>query len=524
MNGCSTHMREKSRTEYSLINISVGLGGYALNTILGLVCRVIFTRTLTSEYLGISGLFTNILTMLSLAELGIGSAITYALYKPLAIRDEQKVASLVKFYGKCYRIIGCVVALIGVVIIPFLNLIIQEKPNIKENLQIIFLIYLYNAASTYFFSYRSALLAAAQQNYLVTGINYLITIIQSVVQVAWLLLTREYLGYLIIQSIGTLVYNITISYVAKKRFPYISNSDVKSLTNQEKSDLSKNIRALVVWKLSGILVNSTDNIIITYFRGLSSTGLLSNYTLLSGTLNSVLNQIFNGLTASIGNFNATESDSRKLKIFKIVNLSNFWLFGWASIGIAVLSTDVVRLLFGNSYTMSQEIPLIIGLNFYMVGMQNAVWAFKNTMGLFRPGRYLLILTAVINLAASICLGNIFGIFGILLATAIARVLTNTWYDPYVVFKYGLKMDTKIYFYAYFKYALLIIFAGTLCYFVCAKIDINPFVNVIFKSILCSAIANLVFWIAFRKSESYNYLRGKIVDIAKRAMKKIFRAV
>lgn len=170
-----------------------GLGGYAINTILGLICRMVFTRILSADYLGVNGLFTNILTMLNLAELGIGSAIVYALYKPLAENDEEKVASLVKFYGSCYKVIGIVVATIGIILMPFLNVLINGHPAIKENLYVIYALYLFNTASTYFFSYRSSLITAAQQNYVVVGVSYLITIIQSIIQMVWLIVTHEYI-------------------------------------------------------------------------------------------------------------------------------------------------------------------------------------------------------------------------------------------------------------------------------------------------------------------------------------------
>lgn len=305
-------MRKKSRTEYSVLNIITGLGGYALNTVLGLVCRMVFTRTLSAEYLGVSGLFTNILSMLSLAELGIGSAIVYALYKPLAVDDKEKVASLVKFYGQCYRVIGVAVAVIGVALMPFLHLLIDE-PNIQENIYLLYGLYLFNAASTYFFSYRASLLMAAQQNYIVTGVNYIITVAQSVLQIIWLFATHHYIGYLIIQCVGAFVYNIVVSYIARKEYPYIAEKNIKPLDKDEKGVLARNIRALVIWKLCGLLVNSTDNIIITFFNGLATVGLASNYTLLSGTLNSLLNQLFNGITASVGNLNAVESKEKRLQ-------------------------------------------------------------------------------------------------------------------------------------------------------------------------------------------------------------------
>ncbi len=514
-------MAQKSRTEYSLLNIITGLGGYALNTVIGLICRMIFTRTLSAEYLGIGGLFTNILSMLSLAELGIGSAIVYALYKPLAVGDKEKIASLVKFYGQCYRVIGIVVGIIGVVLMPFLDVLIEE-PNIKESIYLIYGLYLFNSASSYFFTYRSSLIMAAQQNYIVTATNYAVTIIQSVLQIVWLLTTHEYIGYLIIQCAGSLAYNITISFIAKRKFPYVAAKDIKPLKKEERSGLIRNIRALVIWKLSGLLVNSTDNIIITYFSGLAVVGLSSNYTLLSNTLNALLNQLFNGITASVGNLNAVESKEKKLKFFNVINLANFWLFGWAAIGIFVVSSDIVHLMFGESYVLSMNIPFVIALNFYMVGMQNAVWTYKNTMGLFRQGRYLLIVTAAINLICSLWLGKIWGLFGILLATAISRALTNIWYDPYAIFKYGIKEKVSVYYKKYGLYALILVLTGGVCYWICSFVRYSPMVNVILKFMICCIIPNIIFILCFCRWEEFQYYRELGRSLLKRTKDKIIR--
>lgn len=505
-------MTQKSRTEYSLLNIIAGLGGYAVNTIIGLVCRMVFARTLSAEYLGVSGLFTNILGMLSLAELGIGSAIVYALYKPLAVGDKEKVASLVRFYGRCYRVIGCTVAAVGIALVPVLDLLI-EKPDIKESIYLIYGLYLFNSAITYFFSYRSSLIMAAQQNYIVTATNYAITVIQSIFQIIWLLATHEYIGYLLIQCAGSGANNLIISHIAKKKFPYIVSKDIKPLEKTERRGLTRNIKALVIWKLCGLLVNSTDNIIITFFSGLATVGLSSNYTLLSNTLNSLLNQLFNGITASVGNLNAIESGEKKLKIFNVINLANFWLFGWASIGIFVVSSDIVRLMFGESYVLPMEIPFVIALNFYMVGMQNAVWTYKNTMGLFRQGRYLLILTAAINLVCSLWMGKMWGLFGILFATAISRAFTNTWYDPYVVFKYGLGEKGSVYFKRYGIFAVLLILTGGACYYLCSFVQFSPLVNVVVKVLICCIVPNAVFLLCFHRMEEFQYYKRLLLSFA-----------
>lgn len=510
----------KSRTEYSILNIITGIGGYAINTILGFVCRMVFVRYLSSEYLGVSGLFTNILSMLSLAELGIGSAIIYALYKPIAENDKEKIASLMKFYGKSYRIIGTIIILFGLAMMPFLNIVITDTPNIKENLYFIYIIYLFNTSLTYFFSYKSSLIMAVQQNYIVTGLNYIITILQSILQILYLCITREYMGYLIIQTLGAFVYNIIITYIANKKFPYLKNEDIKPLTKEEKHVLTGNIKALTIWKLSGLLVNNTDNIIITYFSGLSTVGLSSNYTLLSTTLSSLLNQIFNGLTASIGNFNASETKEKKLNLFNFINLINFWLFGWATIGIVVLSTDIINLCFGENYILPIYIPYIIALNFYTVGMQSTVWMYKNTMGIFRQGRYLLLVTAILNLVLSMYLGNLWGLFGILLATFISRSFTNIWYDPYCVFKYGLKENPITYLKKYIKYFIILIITLKTCITICDFIDLSLWQTIIAKVIACSTITNVLFFLFFYKTTEFKRVLNICVNLKRKIILKV----
>lgn len=514
---------KRSRTQNSFINVMTGMGGYIINTLLGIVCRMVFTRTLSTDYLGISGLFGDVLKMLSLAELGIGSAIVYALYKPLAVDDKEKIASLVKFYGKCYRLIGVIVAVVGVALLPFLNIIVKEPPNISENLYVIYLVYIFNTSSTYFFSYRSSLLSAAQQNYLVVGLSYIQTILQSILQMIVLYTTHNYMLYLMIQIVGIFIYNVTISYVAKKKFPYIADKDIKPLKKEEKKGLFDNVRYLIVIKVCGMLVNSTDNMIISYFKGLSTVGLSSNYTLLSSTLNALLVQVFNGINASIGNHNALEDKAKRKKLFDCVNFANFWLFGWAAIGIVVCSTDIVKVFFGENYVLGISIPIALAVNFYIQGMQNAVWSYKNTLGLFKYGRYLLIATAILNLGLSIWWGNKWGLFGIYLATSVSRLLTNAWYDPYMVHKYAFGMKVWGYYAKYIVYAVIICITCGICYFTCSFIHISPIVDMLLKLIVCTIIPNLIFSLFFFRTEEFKYLKNTVLGFMNRFKKKISRS-
>lgn len=513
---------QRSRSEYSLINILTGFGGYFINTAMGYICRMVFVRCLSAEYLGINGLFTNILSMLSLAELGIGGAIGFALYKPLAEQNEDKIATLMRFYGKAYKVIGLIVAGIGLFMLPFLNVIITQQPDIEESLYVIYLVYLFNTSSTYFFSYRSALLTAAQRHYIVLGVNYTVTILQSIIQIPVLLITHNYMLYLGVQTLGIFINNVIVSWWAKKDYPYITKKTVHPLSKDEKKGLFINVKALTINKLCTILVNNTDNIVLTYFGGLVSVGIASNYVVLVNTLSSLTSQLFNGLTASIGNLNAIESEEKKSNFFKCLNLANFWIFGWGAIGIAFVSGDLVKLCFGNSYVLGISVPLILAINFYIVGMQNAVYAYKNTMGLFRYGQYLLLFTAAINLILDIVLGKRLGVFGIYLATAIARLATNAWYEPYAVFRYGLKASPLQYLKRYLEYMLVLAFSGGICWFFCGLCQFHIAINLVIKILICSIIPNSIFFICYHKTEEGKYLLGLVKRILEKMKKKLYK--
>lgn len=494
------------------MNMFTGIAGYVVNTVVGFVCRIVFVRCLAAEYLGVSGLFSNILTMLSLAELGIGSAIAYALYKPIADKNEMKIASLMQFYKSAYRLIGGIVAIIGLAMIPFLKFIINEPPAIKENLYVLYLLYLFNAVFSYYFSYRCTLFTAMQRDYVVKGFNYVITTVQSIIQVIYLLVTREFLGYLIIQIAGNVIYNIWISCKAGKDYVYIKNKKTVPLSETEKKHLLKDVKALAVYKVTGVLVNNTDNLVITYFNGLISVGLASNYVLFSNTLNVLIQQIFNSLTGSVGNLNATESEERRLEFFKAMNMANFWLYGLGAIGIALVSGDLVNLFYGSKFIMNIQIPIILAINFYMIGMQITVYTFKSTLGLFKYGQYILIFTAIINLVLDVILGKKLGVFGIYLATAIARLLTNTWYEPYALYRYGFKKSPFEYLIRYVKYFVVLLIAGGISYQLCEMCKFSILMNVVLKMIICIVVSFCVFTVCFYKTTEFRYLYNKIKQI------------
>ena len=443
--------KRKTRTQYSIINIFAGVGSTALETILRFVNRTIFIKFLAVEYLGINSLFTEILTVLSLAELGVGSAIVYALYKPLAEKDEEKIASLMRFYRKCYISIGIAVIVIGLAIMPLLHFVVKVPNSVDVNIYWAYIIFLLSTAISYFYSYKTSLMTADQKGYILQAFRSVNILLTTGLQIAVLVFTKNYYLYIIVQLVLTLLFNIISSSYAQKKYPVIKKKNAKKLDKLTLKSLIVNIKSLVIIRLSSILVNSTDNMIISAFKGLKSVGLLANYNMFVSVINTFLYKVFDSITASVGNLNAEDDSKKSLEVFNMLSMLNFWLYGFAGVGLYVLSNDLIVAWIGKDYLLSNYIVLILAVNLYILGMQNAVWNFKNTYGLFKYGRYLLVLTAVINLGLSLLMGNYIGIAGILLATSISRLLTNVWYEPYAVFKYGIHSSVKRYYFNYIQY-------------------------------------------------------------------------
>ena len=321
--------------------------------------------------------------------------------------------------------------------------------------------------------------------------------------------THEYILYLIIQVLGGLAYNVWVSRKVDKDYPYLKEKKAEPLLPDEKKSLIKNVKALAINKLSGVLVNSTDNIAITYFTGLGSTGITSNYTLVSSTVGSLIGLVFNALPGSVGNLNATTDDEGRYRFFKVLNFLNFWLFGWGSIGIAFVSSDLVAFLFGEKYVLPFYIPLIIAINWYTIGMLQASYTYKSTLGLFRYGQYLLFFTGFINIVLDVILGRAWGVFGILFATFIARACTNLWYEPYAVFRYGLKKNLLLYWKEYCKYGGILLLIAGICSFMCGLCRFSIVWNVIVKFAICSIVPNAIIILIFRKTEEFQYLYDKM---------------
>lgn len=503
-------MNNEGRINSSLKNISNGLMSQIISVIANFIVRTVFIKYLGEEYLGVNGLFTNILTILSLAELGFGSAMIYNMYKPLADNNIKKLQAIMNLYKKVYTYIGIFVGIIGLCIIPFMDYIIKNKPNI-DNIILIYIIFLFNSVCSYFFAYKRSILTADQKEYISSQYKYIFTLIKSMVQIIILVTFKNFILYLIIQILFTILENIFISRKINQIYPFINEENNEILSNIELKNIKKDVKALIIAKFGNVMLNGTDNIIISSFIGIKAVGLLSNYNLIIGSIVMGTSQIISGLTGSIGNFVAQQDKKQSFLLFKKVDFFNFWIYGFATICLSILFNPFIELWIGKNYIISQSAVNILSINFFISGITSMLWIFRSTIGLFTNGKYRPIICASLNIIISIFLSKHIGLTGVLLGTTISRFLTNLCFDPYIIYTYGFEENVKSYYISYILRLILMI---------CIYASINLMKTVIFSSgvtligfisliILCGLLPNIVFIIVYKRSSEFKYILSLI---------------
>lgn len=499
-------MNNDTRFSNSLKNISFAFIAQFLQMILGFISRTIFIKYLAVEYLGVNGLFTNILSLLSLAELGIAGAISYSFYKPLAEKDEEKLAGLLNFSARVYSRIALIVTIIGLALIPFLDKIVANPPKqVGTDLMLIYLLFLFNTVSSYFLQYKISFFQADQRSYIIFKNNIVVFFIQNSLQILVLILFKNFILYLVVQSVSQLLGNFILSLKVNKFYPFLKKYKNQKIDAVTKKTIYSNVKSTSLVKIGGLLVNSTDNLILNYFSGLVMVGLLSNYNLLIGLASSLIVQIFSSITASVANINAIEKQEKKINTFNLINFANFWIYGFASIAVIFLINDFITIWIGNKYTLPFSVVVLLVVNFYMYGMQNAVWLFKFTFGIFKQGQYLILFTALINLVLSFAIGKYYGLAGILLATAISRLITNAWFDPYIVFKVGLKLSPVLYLKKYIKYLLVLLLSLGILFGISRYLPFTGILLLIVKTIMTFIIPNILIYLIFKNQPEFKNL-------------------
>ena len=508
----------EGRVKNASKNFIFGVAAQIFSLLLNFIVRTIFIKTLSIEYLGVDGLFSNILTVLSLAELGFGTAMVYSMYKPLAEHNKEKLKSLMKLYSNVYCYIGITVGVLGVCLIPFLDYIIKEKPNISY-LTLIYIMVLLNTVVSYFFSYKRSILNADQKSYISSNYRCIFLLLKAALQSLVLVVWRNFYIYLLIQIICTLLENIMVSIKVNKIYPFLKERGIQKLEKKEINRIVKDVKALIIYRISHVALNGTDNIIISAFLGIADVGLVANYNLIINSVTGIFYQIPNALQAGIGNFVVKENRENQYKIFKNIDFAYFVIFSFASVCLCILITPFINLWVGEGYSLNNTVVYVLCLNVFIEGTINIFWTFRSSMGLFEQGKYRPIFTMIINILASIILAKWIGVVGVFLGTTISRVSTNLWYDAYTIYKYGLKKNVSEYYKIFSKRIILlvgIIVVLKAISFMIFKTRIN-----VMKFIIMIIITVLIFTISvisiYHKTDEYKYLKNIIMERIKNGL-------
>ncbi len=500
-----------SRTRQVALNATASLATQLLMIVLNFVSRTVFIRTLGVEYLGVNGLFSNVLNILSFAELGIGNAIIFSLYKPLAENNEERLCSLMQLYKKFYLVISGVVMIIGLAIIPFLGIVIKGKPNIEENLIIIYLFYLLDTALSYLYIYKQSIITADQKQYVVTTILTLASVLRITGQIVVLYLTRNFILFLLINLVFRVAGNVYCSHVADKRYPFIKNKSTP-LPKEDTRKIITDVKSMAAYKFGSIILNSSDSIIISAMVSITSVGLVSNYIMIILACKNILNSITRSFTASLGNLNAVGTEIQKYNVFNKVLLITAWLYGMASIGIITVSKYFVEVWVGQEFVMSNLVVAAIVSEFYVSGIHTLESHYRYTMGFFVKGRIAPMMAALLNIVLSVWFCYMWGIVGVFIATSLSRVATLGIIDSIIIFKNGFHRNPIIYFVKNTEFLVLFILIGFLCSWIIKPIDLQGWMGVIVKILTVVVVFNTIMILLYHKTQGYKEIVSAMIHL------------
>jgi len=499
------------RVKHTIVNIIAGIGNQLIITLLSFASRTVFIHSLGAEYLGVNGLFTNILAILSLAEAGIGSSIMYSLYKPVADHDVEKIKRLMRLYKYAYLAIAAVVAALGLSLLPFLDLFVKntDVPNITA----IYLIFLLNTVTPYFFSYKNAFLNVNQKGYIVTVAFTISSVVSSCLKIAILYTSRNYLLFLAVDSALTVTTAAALTMIANRKYPYLREKASGKLDRETKGGIVKNVKAIVLQNIGSYLVLGTENILISTYVSVAAVGLYSNYKMLIEIGRTFIYQVFNNMYHSIGNLVSVENEEKVYSIYKVMLLLSFWLYSLCAILLEILTEPFIRLWIGPEYLMSREVLVLLLFMFIERGMRNSIATVKTTSGIFHEDRFVPLGQAAISLLLSFLLVKHLGITGIFAGSLASAVALPFWTTPYLVYKKVFRRPVRQHYRLYAVYMAIGMGAYEAADKLSGFVPAGGFVSLAEKAGVVVAVVCGIYWLLFFRTQEYAYLAGVVRMVA-----------
>lgn len=501
-----------SRTNNSIKNTIMSIINYTIALLMGFWAQSIFIDTLGIEYNGIKGLFTNILSMLSIAELGFGTAIVYHLYKPVAEENKEEIKSIVRYYRKVYDIVAVIIFVIGIILLPVVPNIVGEV-SITDNIRGLFVLYLLNTVFSYLITYKRSLLYANQKNYITSAVGSIFSFLRNLLQVVLLLLTRNFVMYLLLQIVLTVLENVFINVIVNAKYSYVKElKSAKPVPIEVKKDIKLKVKGLLFHKIAAFIVLGTDNIILSMTKGLGivAVGMYANYNMIIGQVRNLFTTILCSLTASVGNL-LVEKDKRKARdIYKSILLLNSWLFSFGAISIYCMIEPFVKIWIGGEYILSKFVLITLVINLYIQGIRSTSSMFSEAGGIFYENRFVPIIESIVNMIASLIFVQIFGFAGVFLGTILSTMILFFYSYPKYVYKLVLDGTYQEYFQLLFKHVLITISIGLITGLISSFIRVqSAWIELILNGILCFILPNMLYFLFAMKMPEFDFYREKL---------------
>lgn len=495
--------RKKNATK----NIIWGLINKSVMVFAPFLSRTVLIYTLGIEYEGIKGLFTSLLGVLSFAELGISSAIVFSMYRPAAENDDVKICAWLNLYKIAYRVIGCIITVAGLILLPFLPNLIKQGTPTDINIYLLYLIYLFNSVVGYFlYPYSSAIFTAFQKTSVLSKVNTFIQLSLYVFQIAALLITRNYYAYVVVFPITTIASNLIIAYLANKYYPQYSCRG--KIYKEDANKVVKNIGGLIFQKIGSIVLSSVDSIVISAFLGLRILGIYNGYFCIITALLSLLMGIQQAIIPSIGNSIIQKSVEENYHDMKTYDFLYTWIIVWCCTCLFCLYQPFMYLWQGADNMLSSSMVTLFTIFFFIHHIADISYIYKEAVGLWWQGKFIPIISSIINLAMNIILVQIIGLPGILISTIVSLGLINNVFGSYVIFKNYYKSISKwikymlgMVFYS-LKALIVVLLSSVVCNLICGQ----NITTILLKLIICCFVSNVA-WLLLniRNSNMHNAL-------------------
>lgn len=488
----------ESRTINSKRNIIAGIVNKGITILLPFALRTVIIHQLGAEYLGLGSLYTSILSVLNLTELGFSSAIVFTMYEPVARDDKSTIGALLNFYKKIYRYVGLIILVVGILVTPFLHLLINGTVPADIEIHVLYILYLLDTSISYFlFAHKGALLNAYQRSDVVNRVHIIAYSIRYISQIFVLYLTHNYYLFVIVQVITTACSNLILAYYTQKLFPSIKEAG--KVSDVHKKQIKEKVSALFIERIANATRNSIDSITISAFLGLTAVTIYNNYYLILLSVYGLVLIVSQGMQSSVGNSIVSESIEKNYTDYTKFNFLFAWITGWCTICMACLYQDFITVWVGNELLMSRYNMILLCIYFYLLSSTCTRNLYFSGKGLWDKAKHIYISECIGNILLNIVFGKLWGLSGIIWATMITIFFIDIILTNIVLYENYFIKGLKEHYFEYFKYTLSNIFAGIVTYALCGLPCFSGIVSFVIKLVICIIMPNLLLLLIYRKN-------------------------